>query len=111
MSLTTVLILLSGLVFLFYGIVCCFSAKMKTEFDRFGLPKFATLIGILEILGGLGLLVGLKIHFILLLSSGGLALLMLLGVGVRIKVKDSILLATPAFLLMLLNLYIFMVSI
>jgi len=84
---------------------------MQNEFERFGLPKFAIFIGVLEILGGLGLLVGLKIPEILLLSSGGLALLMLLGVGVRIKIKDSVLLATPAFLLMLLNLYIFVVSI
>jgi len=111
MSFLTFLIVLSGLVFLFYGAVCVFSVKMQNEFERFGLPKFAIFIGVLEILGGLGLLVGLKIPEILLLSSGGLALLMLLGVGVRIKIKDSVLLATPAFLLMLLNLYIFVVSI
>lgn len=80
---------------------------MQNEFKRFGLPKFAIFIGVLEILGGLGLLVGLKVPFILMLSSGGLGLLMLLGVGVRIKVKDSVLLSTPAFVLMLLNFYIF----
>ena len=84
---------------------------MHNEFKRFGLPKFAIFIGVLEILGGLGLLVGLKIPVILLLSSGGLALLMLLGVSVRIKIKDSILLSTPAFVLMLLNLYIFVASV
>lgn len=111
MSLLTILIIISGLVFLFYGVVCCFSLKMHNEFKRFGLPKFAIFIGVLEILGGLGLLVGLKIPVILLLSSGGLALLMLLGVSVRIKIKDSILLSTPAFVLMLLNLYIFVASV
>ncbi len=103
--------MISGLVFLFYGIVCCFSVQMKNEFKRFGLPKFAMLTGVLEILGGLGLLVGLKVPFVLLLSSGGLGLLMLLGVGVRIKVKDSVLLSTPAFVLMLLNFYIFWASV
>jgi uncharacterized membrane protein YphA (DoxX/SURF4 family) len=110
MSFLTILTLISGLVFLFYGIVCCFSAQMKREFERFGLPKFTILVGVLEILGGLGLLIGLKINFILLISSAGLALLMFLGVGVRIKVKDSLLLSTPAFVLMLLNVYIFMAS-
>lgn len=111
MNLLNVLILISGLVFLFYGVVCCFSQQMKNEFIRFGLPKFAILTGVLEILGGLGMLVGLKIPVILLISSGGLALLMLLGVGVRIKIKDSILLTTQAFILMLLNLYIFMLTV
>jgi uncharacterized membrane protein YphA (DoxX/SURF4 family) len=110
MSFLTILTLISGLVFLFYGIVCCFSAQMKREFELFGLPKFTILVGVLEILGGLGLLIGLKINFILLISSAGLALLMFLGVGVRIKVKDSLLLSTPAFVLMLLNVYIFMAS-
>lgn len=105
------MIIVSGLVFLFYGVVCCFSVQMKSEFKRFGLPKFAILTGILEILGGLGLLVGLQVPFVLLLSSGGLALLMMQGVGVRIKIKDSVLLSTPAFVLMLLNFYIFLASV
>lgn len=109
MSLLNVLIVFSGVVFLFYGVVCCFSQQMKDEFIRFGLPKFAVLTGVLEILGGLGMLVGLKIPVILMISSGGLALLMLLGVCVRIKIKDSLLLTAPAFLLMLLNFYIFFV--
>lgn len=90
MSLFTVLVIISGLVFLFYGVVCCFSVQMKNEFIRFGLPKFAMITGVLEFLGGLGLLVGLKLPFILVLSAGGLALLMLLGVAVRIKIKDSV---------------------
>lgn len=111
MSLLNFLVLLSGIVFLFYGVVCCFSQQMKNEFIRFGLPKFAVLTGVLEIMGGLGMLIGLKIPFILVISSGGLGLLMLLGVGVRIKVKDSILLSTPAFVLMLLNFYIFWTSV
>jgi hypothetical protein len=39
-------------------------------------------------------------------SAGGLALLMLCGVGVRIKIKDSVLLTLPAFAYMLLNAYL-----
>ena len=62
---------------------------MKSEFKRFGLAKVGTLTAILEILGALGLLIGLKFNPFLLVSAGGLAVLMLLGVAVRIKVRDT----------------------
>lgn len=84
---------------------------MKNEFKRFGLEKFATLTGVLELLGGIGMLAGLKFSFILLISSGGLALLMLLGFGVRLKIKDGFWLSMPSLFFMLLNLYIFLISI
>jgi hypothetical protein len=44
--------------------------------------KIWNLTAILEIVGAIGLLVGLLYNAILLISSGGLALLMFLGVGV-----------------------------
>lgn len=84
---------------------------MKNEFKRFGLEKFATLTGVLELLGGIGMLVGIKFNFILLISSGGLAFLMLLGFGVRLKIKDGFWLRMPSLFFMLLNLYIFLISI
>ena len=62
---------------------------MKSEFKRFGLEKFGLLTAVLEISGALGLLVGLMINSILLISSGGLALLMFFGVLARLRVKDS----------------------
>ena len=79
--------------------------------NGFGLEKFTTLTGILELLGGIGLLVGLKVGFILLISSGGLALLMLLGFGVRLKIKDSFWLSFPSLFFMLLNLFVFFIAI
>ena len=81
------------------------------EFKRFGLQKFGLLTAWLEILGGTGLLVGLIIHFFLVLSSLGLAVLMLLGVGARIKVKDTFLQTFPALFFMLMNFYLFLFSI
>lgn len=83
---------------------------MKSEFERFGLERFGPLTAVLELLGGLGLLIGLKFPLILMLSSGGLTLLMLLGIGVRIKVKDSLLITFPAILFMFLNGFIFVYS-
>lgn len=79
---------------------------MKNEFKRFGLEKFGPLTAILELVGAIGLFIGVENHTILVLASGGLSLLMLLGVGVRIKMKDSLLVSLPAFFYFLLNVYI-----
>lgn len=80
---------------------------MKNEFKRFNLEKLGLLTIILEFLGATGLLVGLKFTPILMISSLGLGLLMLSGLIVRIKSRDSIWISLPAFFYMCLNLYIF----
>ena len=95
---------------MFYGIAYFRSAEMKSEFKRFGLEKAGTLTAVLELLGSFGLLIGLKFPFISLVSAGGLAILMLLGVIVRLKIKDSILVTLPAFFFMIVNAYIFFAS-
>ena len=110
MNFLTVLILISSASFLGYGIVYFTSPKMKSEFKRFGLEKAGLLTAVLEILGAVGLLVGLKIQLILLISAGGLAILMFLGVVVRIRVKDSIWISLPAFMYMVLNFLIFFMA-
>ncbi len=84
---------------------------MQSEFKRFGLERIGILTIVLELLGAAGLLFGLVYNPILVLSSGGLALLMFFGVLVRIKSKDSLFVSLPALFLMGLNLYIFIVSI
>ena len=80
---------------------------MKTEFERFNLKNFAVFVIVLEILGAFGLLAGLLFTPILLLSSGGLAVLMLLGLITRIKSKDSFLVSSPTIFYMILNSYIY----
>ena len=50
------------------------------------------------------------VHFMLVISSLGLALLMLAGVIVRIIVKDDLKVTLPAIFFMLLNAYIFWAS-
>ena len=90
-----------------YSISYFTSSHMKTEFDRFKLKKFGLFVIILEILGAFGLLAGLLFKPILLISSGGLALLMLLGLITRIKSKDSFLVSSPAIFYMILNSYIY----
>ncbi|MFM8913169.1 MAG: DoxX family protein [Flammeovirgaceae bacterium] len=84
---------------------------MKNEFKRFKLEKLGLTIIILEVLGATGLLVGLKINPILILSSLGLGLLMFCGLIVRINQNDSAWVSLPAAFFMILNFYVFIESI
>ncbi len=110
MHLLEVLVLLSSFSFLAYGIAYFTSPKMKSEFVRFGLSKLGSLTAVLEILGAVGLLVGLRYNNILPIPSVGLALLMFLGVLARLRVKDGLLASLPALFFLVLNLYIFFVT-
>ena len=79
---------------------------MRREYERYGLSGLRNLVGTLQISGAIGLLIGLQVPWVGQLASGGLALLMLCGVGVRIKIKDKALLTLPAFAYMVLNAYL-----
>lgn len=104
-------VLISSLSFLAYSISYFISPHMKNEFKRFKLEKLGFLTIILEILGASGLLLGLIFKPILLISSGGLSILMLLALMTRIKSKDSLLISLPAIFYMCLNAYIFYLGI
>ena len=106
-TLFVMMVLVSSISFIIYGSLLLLSPKMQDEFKRFGLEKFTKLTGVLELLGGIGMLTGLMFDNILLISSGGLTLLMLLGFIVRLKVKDGFRLSFPSFFFMILNLYVF----
>ena len=110
MRLLNILILFSSLSFVGYGIAYFISPQMKSEFKRFGLEKAGALTAVLELLGGVGLLAGLKFNLILLISAGGLALLMFFGVAVRVRLKDKLWITLPALFFMALNFYIFFMS-
>lgn len=81
---------------------------MRSEFKRFGVEKLGLLVIILELLGALGLLVGLTVNPIMLVSAGGLTLLMLFGVAFRFKMGDTLWVSLPAIFFVLLNAYIFL---
>jgi len=101
-----ILISISVVAFVFYGITFFTNSGMRAEFERYGLDQFRKLIGVLQLLGGLGLLVGFSWRPALIVASGGLSLLMLMGFCVRIKMKDSLLQSMPSFIFMLLNGYV-----
>ncbi len=80
---------------------------MHREFERFGIPRYRILTGVLQLTGSIALLLGFLMSELILIASAGLSLLMLLGLGVRIWIKDSWTFAIPAFILMCLNALIF----
>jgi hypothetical protein len=104
-------VLISSLSFLGYAVSYFVSPHMKSEFKRFKLEKLGFFTIVLEVLGALGLLVGLLFKPILLLSSGGLTLLMFSGLIVRIKLKDRLWITLPVIFYMCLNAYIFYLGI
>ena len=110
MNFDTICILVSSLSFYTYVFSYFISSHMKNEFKRFNLEKLGLLTVLLEFLGATGLIVGLKFNPILTISALGLSLLMLSGLLVRIKLKDSIWISIPAIFYMVLNLYIFITS-
>ncbi len=95
--------LFSALSFLGYGISCVATVHMVQEFERYGLAGYRKLTGVLQIFGATGLLIGFWVPWIGVLASGGLALQMLLGFGVRLKIKDPFHLCLPSFSFLLLN--------
>lgn len=101
-----ILIFISATLFIFYGILCLSTNHMKKEFNRYKLYKYRRLTGILEILGGVGQIIGLFYTPCLVFSSVGLAILMFMGTAVRIRTRDKLWSIAPAFGLMVLNIYI-----
>ena len=98
---------ISTALFAGYGFSCFLSRTMIAEFDRYRLTGQRVLTGVLQIAGAAGLVVGYFNRPILLLSSGGLARMMLLAVVTRFRIRDPLYAAIPAISLFLLNSYIF----
>jgi hypothetical protein len=81
---------------------------MINEFERYGLLKFRTLTGYLEVFGGLGCIIGYYLNnYLYLVACLGLALLMTGGVIVRLRVEDPLIQIIPAILLGAINYYLF----
>jgi hypothetical protein len=97
----------SSLAFIYFGINCFYSKFIILEFNRYGLPRYRKLTGFLQLIGAIGLLIGLYFYpLLLLLASVGLCLLMLAGFIVRIKIKDNFIKSSPSFTFAALNLLI-----
>jgi hypothetical protein len=98
------LVFLNASFFFFYGLQCLISQTMVSEFRRFGLPDSQrVLTGVLQLLGSVGLVVGLYLPLLGALASGGLALMMLVAFGTRIKVGDGFLQSAPSLIFLVIN--------
>ncbi len=106
-TLVTVTTAFSGVSFVVYGIICLASDSMRAEFERFRLPRCRVLVGWLEILGGLAQLLSYVLQPLGLLGSGGLCLLMAMGVVTRRRIGDSLRATSPALAFMVINAFLF----
>ena len=60
------LALVSGLAFLHYGWRVLSEPRLEAEFARYGIPDMRHLVGVLEILGAIGVLIGVVIGVLFL---------------------------------------------
>lgn len=79
---------------------------MKQEFNRYRLGAQRVVVGMLQVVAGLGLLAGMSQPWMGRAAAGGLALMMLVAVLVRIRIKDSLPQTVPALLYLVLNAYL-----
>ena len=101
------LTIINSLSFIIYGLLCLCVDHMEEEFKRYKLSKFRSLTGALELLAGLGHIFGYFYSDLLyIITSVGLALLMTIGFGVRLKVSDPLYKTLPALILGAINYYL-----
>ncbi len=105
-DLNNALIFFSAISFLGYGSACFFSSYMKREFDRYRFGTQRVLVGGLQVCAAIGLMAGLSQPWMGRAAAAGLALMMLIAVGVRIKIKDTLAQTIPALIYLVLNAYL-----
>jgi len=106
MSFLFFIVFFTSASFLYYGLSCLISPHLINEFERYGLPQYRVLTGILQLIGAVGITVGLMYPLLGVFAAAGLALLMMAGFITRIKIKDTFLQMFPSFFYILLNAYI-----
>jgi hypothetical protein len=107
LDLLTVLTWFSSLAFIYFGMNCFYSKFIISEFIRYNLTKYRKLTGFLQLIGAMGLLIGLYFYpVVLLLAAMGLSILMIAGFIVRLKIKDNFIKSSPAFTFAVINIII-----
>jgi len=102
MKLTLVVRVLSALVFVGFGLASLVLPAVAVEFERYGLPRRRVLIGVLEVAGGLGLLLGPTPRWVAA-AAAGLGALMLGALVVRVRLEDPWYALLPALGLLIVN--------
>jgi len=88
--------IVSGGAFIFYGFETLFAEPPRGEYERFGMPQLRQLVGTMQMLGGVGVLMGLAYAPIGVAAAAGLTVLMILGLLTRLRVHDGPRLMIPA---------------
>lgn len=81
-----------GLLFVSIGSMTVAGRKMFVDnFRHFGYPQwFRVVIGSLEVLGGLGLLIGIWLPWLAALASAGLTLVMLGAILTHLRIREPL---------------------
>ena len=90
------LALVSGASFVFYGYGILSTAAARDEFERYGVPGYRRFVGSAQLLGGLGVLIGLVFAPLGAASAAGLTLMMCAGLIIRFRIHDAARLMLPA---------------
>lgn len=102
----TALVLFSAVSFLVYGVGCFASDYLRQEFRRYRLADQRRLVGSLQCAAALALLAGLSLPSLGQAAAGGLALMMLVALAVRLRIRDSVPQMLPALGYLGLNAYL-----
>lgn len=96
MVLLVVLALISGSAFTMYGYQTLFGLPPRGEFERYGMPRVRTFVGSAQLLGAAGVVLGIRYPLLGAAAASGLALMMVLGLIVRLRIHDAPRLMVPA---------------
>ncbi|HBL38311.1 MAG TPA: hypothetical protein DDZ19_04390 [Flavobacteriales bacterium] len=111
MDIYRIILLFSAISFIGYGINSIFSKRMISEYERWGFKNQRIILSCCQLLGGLGLLIGLAQPLMLSVASFLLTCMMLAAVVIRMRIKERAVKMLPALLYVILNSILFYNSI
>jgi len=107
----TLVVIFTAVSFIIYGYSSFISRRMKSEYARWGYNNQRKIVGSLQLLGGIGLILGLKINVLLITTSFCFIMMMTMAIFIRVKIKDNITDILPAITYLFLSILIFYNSI
>ena len=107
----TLVVIFTAVSFIIYGYSSFISRRMKSEYARWGYDNQRKIVGSLQLLGGIGLILGLQINVLLITTSFCFIMMMTMAIFIRIKIKDNIADILPAITYLFLSILIFYNSI
>ncbi len=102
----TTLILFSAGSFLGYGLGCFFLGYLRREFLRYQLDAQRVFVGSLQCAASVGLMLGFTVPWLGQAAAAGLAMMMMVALGVRWRIGDSFWQMLPALGYLGLNTYL-----